>query len=215
MELPREKLLRLGAEALTDAELLALFLRTGSRGRPVLGLAHQLLQQFGGLGALLRSNHQQMCSAIGIGPAKACQLAAIMEMACRYRHDEISNKAMTNPQSTRLWLTTKLGRRRQEVFAALYLDSRHRLLSYEELFFGTIDGAAVHPREVARRALELDAAAIIVCHNHPSGVAEPSAQDRAITKRLRSALALIDVTLLDHFIIAHDNMVSMAELGMV
>lgn len=215
MEQPREKLIRIGASALSDAELLAIFLRTRVKGMSVQVLAQRLIESSGGLAALLQCDLKALCEKPGVGPAKACQLAAVMEMACRFHQTRAMGHAMDNPSIARQWLTSKLGHRRQEVFAALYLNTRHHLISYEELFFGTIDGAAVHPREVARRALELDAAAVIVCHNHPSGVAEPSAQDRAITQRLKDTLALLDVRLLDHFIVAHDNVLSLAERGMI
>jgi len=198
-ERPREKLLERGAAALSDAELLAIFLRTGLPGVTAVDLARELLARFDGLRGLLEADREQLCAARGLGPAKYAQFGAALELARRHLHATLARgSALTNPTATRALLAAELRHRDREVFLVLFLDNRHRLLGSEELFTGTIDGATVHPREVVRRALAVNAAALIVAHNHPSGVAEPSAADRALTTRLRDALALVDIRLLDH-----------------
>ncbi len=215
-ERPREKLLRSGPAALTDTELLAIFLRTGTRGRSALQLARELLDRFGGLRPLLSAPREAFCATLGLGDAKYCQLQAVVEMAQRTLREELSrNDVLTSPRQARQYLALRLQCRRREVFACLFLDNRHRVIAYEELFLGTIDGARVHPREVVRRALELDAAALILAHNHPSGVAEPSESDRQVTLRLRDALALVDVRVLDHVVVGGADTVSLAERGWI
>ncbi|MCU7805043.1 MAG: DNA repair protein RadC [Candidatus Thiodiazotropha sp. (ex Lucinoma borealis)] len=215
-ERPREKLLQRGAHSLSDAELLAIFLRTGVTGQTAVDLARSLLGEFGGLRQLLAANQQQFCQARGLGQAKFAQLQAVLEMSRRYLREQLrKSDSLTNPQQTRNYLQAKLRHYPYEVFSCLFLDNRHRIICYEELFRGTIDGASVHPREVVKRALEHNAAALILAHNHPSGVAEPSRADQQITKRLKEALALVDIRVLDHIVIGEGEPVSLAERGMV
>ncbi|MBE9550059.1 MAG: DNA repair protein RadC [Proteobacteria bacterium] len=213
---PREKLLTSGAQSLSDAELLAIFLRTGLSGCSAVELAAGMLEQMGGLRPLFNSNEKQLTDIRGIGPAKFAQLSAITELNRRYLREQLVRKAaLSDPESTRDYLVSLLRDRQREIFLALFLDNRHRVICHEELFQGTIDGAAVYPRVVAERALSHNAAAIIVAHNHPSGVSEPSSADEAITRRLRDALALLDIRLLDHFVIGDGRPVSLAERGIL
>ncbi len=215
-ERPREKLLRSGAKSLSDAELLAIFLRTGTRGRSALDLARDLLKEFGGLQPLLAADRENFCAMPGLGDAKFCQLQAVLEMAHRHLGESLArNDVLTSPEATRRYLRTRLQSYPHEVFACLFLDNRHRVIAFEELFQGTIDGASVYPREVLRRCLHHNAAAVIFAHNHPSGVAEPSRADAHITRRLREALSLVDIRVLDHIVIGHDQCVSLAERGML
>lgn len=215
-ERPREKLLQKGPAALSDAELLAIFLRTGVAGKTAVDLARELLSEYAGLRNLLSADQQRFCRSKGLGLAKYTQLQAVLEMGRRFLHEELQrDTVLTSPEDTRLFLTAKLRHHPAEIFACLFLDNRHRLIAFEELFQGTIDGANVHPREVVRRALELNAAALILAHNHPSGVAEPSDADRRITARLRQALDLVDIRVLDHFVVGEGVPVSMAQLGML
>ncbi len=215
-ERPREKLLRSGAQALSDAELLAIFLRTGTPGNSALDLARNLLQQFGGLRSLLAASRTEFCSMHGLGDAKFCQLQAIIEMAHRHLRESLERgDVLTSPEQTQRYLRLRLQSYPYEVFACLFLDNRHRIIAFEELFQGTIDGASVYPREVVRRSLHHNAAAIIFSHNHPSGVAEPSQADEQITLRLKEALALIDVRVLDHIVVGYENSISLAERGVI
>ena len=215
-ERPREKLLQRGADALSDAELLAIFLRTGVAGKTAVDLSRELLQEYGGLRQLLGAEQRRFCSSRGLGSAKYAQLQAVLEMGRRYLHEDLQHsETLSSPADTRRFLQAKLRHYPFEVFACLFLDNRHRVIVFEELFRGTIDGASVHPREVVRRALEHNAAALILAHNHPSGVSEPSDADRRITQRLRDALALMDIRLLDHFVIGDGEPVSLAERGML
>lgn len=215
-ERPREKLLCHGAEYLSDAELLALFLRTGMRGRSVLELSRQLLADFGSLRRLLGASVHRFCAEPGLGEAKYAQLQASMEMARRVLDEPLAaGEPLQSPADTRRYLKSRLVTRPHEVFACLFLDNRHRIISYDEMFFGTIDGAAVYPREVVRRALDHNAAALILAHNHPSGVAEPSTADISLTKRLRQALELVDVRVLDHMIVGYEGVTSLAERGLL
>jgi DNA repair protein RadC len=215
-ERPREKLILRGASTLSDAELLAIFLRTGLKGLTAVDLARNLLLEFGGLGALLRADQLHFCKAKGMGMAKFAQLQACLEMSRRYLHEQIQQSdSLTNPQQTRHYLHNKLRHYPYEVFACLFLDNRHRVIYYEELFRGTIDGATVHPREVVKLALQYNAAALIFAHNHPSGVAEPSRADIAITEQLKSALSLVEIRVLDHIIIGEGLPISLAERGMI
>ena len=214
-ERPREKLLDRGADTLTDAELLAIFLRTGTRGVTAVDLARGLLDEFGGLKPLLDANETEFCLHRGLGRAKYAQLKAVLEMARRHLFENIRRgDALCSPDDTRNYLTAELQACVNEVFACLFLDNRNRVLTFEKMFYGTIDGASVYPREVVRRAIDNNAAAVIFAHNHPSGVAEPSTADRQITQRLKDALALIDVRVLDHMIIG-DEVVSFAERGLL
>jgi DNA repair protein RadC len=214
-ERPREKLLKRGAAALSDAELLAIFLRTGVAGRTAVDLARDLLSRFGGLRPLLQADPDAFCAARGLGEAKYTQLQAVLEMGRRHLSEALARgDALGSPDDTRRYLSARLRDYPFEVFACLFLDNRHRVIAFEELFRGTIDGASVHPREVLRRALTHNAAAVILAHNHPSGVAEPSRSDEAITRRLREALALVDVRVLDHIVVG-DTLVSFAERGLL
>ena len=213
-ERPREKLLAKGAGSLSDAELLAIFLRTGVAGCDAVTLARQLLGQFGSLRALLAADEQQFCQAHGLGLAKFVQLQAVLEMSRRHLAEALQrDDVLTSPQATRRYLQAQLRDRQQEVFALLLLDNQHRVVKFLELFTGTLDAASVYPREVVRSALKHHAAAVILCHNHPSGVAEPSRADRALTARLSAALGLIDVRVLDHLVIGDGETVSFAERG--
>lgn len=216
LERPREKLLHLGPAALSDAELLAIFLRTGIPGKSALDLARELLQRFGGLRPLLAAERKEFCRAPGLGDAKYSQLQAILEMAHRCLNEELARQdALTTPHQTRRYLALRLQDYPYEVFACLFLDNRHRVIAFEELFRGSIDGASVHPREVVRRALHHNAAALILSHNHPSGVAEPSQADCRITLLLKQALSLVDVRVLDHIVVGHSETVSLAERGLL
>lgn len=215
-ERPREKLLQRGAEALSDAELLAIFLRVGVRGSSAVDLARALLKEHGSLRALLELDQAGFCATRGLGQAKYVQLQAVLELARRYLEDTLQRgDALHGAADTRRYLMARLRHHAHEVFACLFLDNRHRVIQYEELFFGTIDNAAVHPRQVVKRALHHNAAAVIAAHNHPSGVAEPSRADEAITLRLREALATVDVRLLDHIVIGDGLTVSLAERGVL
>jgi DNA repair protein RadC len=214
-ERPREKLLKRGATALSDAELLAIFLRTGVAGRTAVDLARDLLSRFGGLRPLLQADLTAFCAARGLGQAKYTQLQAVLEMGRRHLSETLARgDALGSPDDTRRFLSARLRDYPFEVFACLFLDNRHRVIAFEELFRGTIDGASVHPREVVRRALAHNAAAVILAHNHPSGVAEPSRSDEAITRRLREALSLVDIRVLDHVVVG-DELVSFAERGLL
>ena len=214
-ERPREKLLDKGAEALSDAELLAIFLRTGSKGITAVDLARQLLADFGGLKPLLQAGQGEFCAKHGLGDAKFAQLQAVLEMAKRHMLEKLKRgDVLCSPAQTREFLMAQLENYPHEVFACLFLDNRNRVIAFEKMFFGTIDGASVYPREVVRLALKKNAAAIIFAHNHPSGVAEPSHADEQITQRLKDALALVDIRVLDHFVIG-DEVVSFAERGLL
>jgi DNA repair protein RadC len=215
-ERPREKLLLNGAAALSDAELLAIFLRTGIPGKTAVDLARELLSQYGSLRALLEADKQHFCQSPGLGAAKFVHLQAVLEMARRHLYETIKKgDVLSNPHDTQAFLTARLRDYDHEVFAALLLDNRHRVVVFEELFHGTIDGASVHPREVVKRALQHNAAAVIFAHNHPSGVAEPSRADELLTKRLKDALALVDIRVLDHMVIGDGQSVSFAERGLI
>lgn len=215
-ERPREKLLQRGAEALSDAELLAIFLRTGVVGMSAVDLARQLISDFGGLRPLLAADCKNFCRHKGLGEAKYVQLQATLELGRRHLYATLQRgDALTSPDDTRRYLSARLRGYGHEVFAALFLDNRHRVIAFEELFSGTIDGASVHPREVVKRALSHNAAALILAHNHPSGVAEPSRADESITRRLREALALVEIRVLDHLIVGDGEIVSLAERGLI
>jgi DNA repair protein RadC len=213
-ERPREKLLARGAGTLTDAELLAIFLRTGTPGRTAVDLARDLLGRFGGLRALLRAGHAE-CTVPGFGEAKYAQLQAALEIARRHLAEALGRRdALKDPAAVRRLLQARLRDREHETFAALFLDNQHRVIAYDELSQGTIDGASVYPREVIKAALRHGAAAVIFAHNHPSGVAEPSAADRTLTERLKAALAQVDIRVLDHFVVG-EQVVSFAERGWI
>lgn len=213
---PREKLLHRGAQALTNTELLAIFLRTGIQGKSAIDLARELLDEFGDLRSLLGADREHFCKAKGLGDAKFVLLKACVELSRRYLKECLERgEALTNPDDTRNYLMAELSGRAYEVFACIFLDNKHRVIRFEELFYGTIDGASVYPREVVRRALQHNAAAVILAHNHPSGVADPSQADIAITRRLKEALSLIDVRVLDHIVIGDGYCTSLAEQGLV
>ena len=215
-ERPREKLLQRGPSALSDAELVAIFLRTGVKGLTAVDLARNVLRDLGGLRGLLESDRKRFCQVHGLGDAKFVQLQAVLEMARRHMEEDLRRgEALTNPEAVRRYLSARLRGHRQEVFGVLFLDNRHRIISFEELFYGTIDGASVHPREVVRRALHHNAAAVILAHNHPSGVAEPSRADQQLTQRLSDALGLVDVRVLDHIVVGDGPAVSLAERGLM
>ncbi|MBB1625540.1 DNA repair protein RadC [Achromobacter sp. UMC71] len=213
-ERPRERLLRHGAAALQNAELLAIGLRTGVPGLNVLDLAGQLLERFSGLRGLLGATPEELLAVPGLGTAKACALAAVLELAKRAVEEELTrDSTLDHPSRVKQYCKVTLAHRRIEHCIALYLDSQLRLIASGELARGTLSQASVYPREVVREALRHHAAALIVAHNHPSGLAEPSAADQAFTGHLKQALALVDVTLVDHLIVAGDEVASMAELG--
>ncbi|MEX2517491.1 MAG: DNA repair protein RadC [Gammaproteobacteria bacterium] len=215
-ERPREKLLTRGSAVLSDAELLAIFLRTGVRGKSAVDLARELLSETGGLRPLLDADQATLCAFKGLGTSKYVHLQAGLELGRRYLAATLEREdVLTSPQQTRDFLRSRLRGYTHEVFACLFLDNRHRVISFDEMFQGTIDSASVHPREVVRRALKHNAAAVILTHNHPSGVAEPSHSDQAITRRLIEALGLIDVRVLDHIVIGDGEAVSFAERGLL
>jgi DNA repair protein RadC len=215
-ERPRERLLYHGATGLSDGELLAVLLRTGAAGQDAVELARALLHEYGSLRALLDAPGVVLASHRGVGPAKAAVLASVVALAERYLACAITREEVFSVSAdVRRYLRMRLGGRLREVFGAMFLDSQHRLIAFRELFLGTIDSAAVHPREVLRETLALNAAALIFVHNHPSGVAEPSSSDVRITERLRAALQLIDVRVLDHIVVSGDAAVSMAERGLL
>lgn len=215
-ERPREKLQRAGSAALSDAELLAIFLRTGMAGRTAVDIGRDLLARFGGLRRLLQAPPSELCACAGLGPAKAAQLHAALELGRRFLAEQLERgDVLTSPEATRAYLASRLRHLPHEVFTCLFLDNRHAVIVTEELFRGTIDGASVYPREVVRQALAHNAAAVIFAHNHPSGVAEPSSADIRITERLKAALALIDVRVLDHMVVGDGEVVSLAERGLL
>lgn len=215
-ERPREKLITRGAAALSDAELLAIFLRTGVAGKSAVDLARELLAQFGSLTQLFAASERDFCAVHGMGRAKYVQLQAVREMSLRGLKEELQHgDALNSPRAVRDYLQLLLGARQQEVFLVLFLDTQHRVLAVEELFQGTLSQASVYPREVVKRALAHNAAALIVAHNHPSGTAEPSQSDRLLTAALKQALNLIDVRVLDHLIVATGKTFSFAEQGLM
>ena len=217
-ERPRERLLAHGAEALSDAELLAIYLRVGVRGKSAVDLARELLLRFeGSLSALVEASLEELASVSGIGMAKAAQLKASFELARRALAREMSTRdSFSSPGKVRDWLRLKLATRQNEVFMALWLDAQNRLINSDELFSGTLTQTSVYPREVVKAALANNAAAVILAHNHPSGIAEPSAADEMLTQNLKAALALVDVKVLDHFIVAGTGVpLSFAERGLL
>ena len=215
-ERPREKLLARGAEALSDAELLAILLRSGKRGHSAVALARDILKNFSSLRKLIAADQTRFCAEPGLGLARFAELRAAVEIARRQLTETLrSGPSLSPPRATRDFLVARLRDLEHEVFCCLYLDNRHRLIHFEELFRGTIDGASVHPREVVKQALQWNSAAVIVAHNHPSGIAEPSQADELITQRVKQALALVDIRLLDHVIVGDGTSVSLAERGVL
>lgn len=215
-ERPREKLLERGASALSDAELLAIFLRTGVVGKSAVDLAREVLARFGSLTQMFAASEKEFCEIHGMGQAKYVQLQAVLEMSRRALQEEVkSGDALNSPRAVREYLQLLLRGRQQEVFVAIFLDAQHRVTASEELFHGTLTQTSVYPREVVKRALHHNAAAVIFAHNHPSGVAEPSQSDQLLTDALKQALALVDVRVLDHFIVAGAGCLSFAEKGLL
>ncbi|MDA9982162.1 DNA repair protein RadC [Gammaproteobacteria bacterium] len=215
-ERPREKLLARGPGVLSDAELIAIFLRTGTRGKTAVDISRELLQVYGGIRGVLTADQRTACSQAGFGRIRYATLQAVLELGRRYLAERMREvNALTSPQAARTYLKSCLRDRPYEVFGCLYLDTKHRPISFEELFRGTIDGASVYPREVVRTVLANNAAAVILAHNHPSGVAEPSSADQSLTHRLKAALALVDVRLIDHIIVGDGESVSFSERGLL
>jgi DNA repair protein RadC len=213
---PREKLLARGPGALSDAELLALLLRTGLPGKNALQMGQELLKTFGGVSGLLNTPAEALKKIKGLGPAKRAEIVAVLELARRALASQLQEKPLFgNPQAIRDYLQLQLGSREHEVFAVLFLDTQHRLIVLEEMFRGTLAQTSVYPREVVVRALALNAASVVLAHNHPSGSAQASRADELITQTLKAALALVDVRVLDHFIVTRSEAVSMAELGLM
>jgi DNA repair protein RadC len=214
-ERPREKLLARGAGALSEAELLAIFLRTGVAGKSAVDVARNLLQKYGGLRALLAADQARICREKGMGAAKYVQLQAALELGRRFLDAEMRRRdVVTSPKLARDYLLLQLHGREHEIFACLFLDTKHCVIAFEEMFRGTLDGASVHPREVVKTALRHNAAAVIAVHNHPSGVAEPSRADELLTQRLKDALAMVEIRLLDHLIVG-ENVISLSERGLL
>lgn len=213
---PREKLLALGPQALADVELLALLLRTGVPGQGVLQLAQALLDGHGGLAGLLNADGAQLKRVKGLGPAKRAEMAAVLEIARRAVAQQLTQvPVFDNPAAVKHFVALALAEDAQEVFAVLFLDNQHRLLRHETMFRGTLTHTSVYPREVVRRALELNSAAVILAHNHPSGTAEPSRADEFLTQSLKAALQLVDVRVLDHLVVGRGAVVSFAERGLL
>jgi DNA repair protein RadC len=213
-ERPRERLLKRGAEALSDAELLAAFLRTGTAERDAIELARHCLATFGSLGGLLKAPQAAFCAVAGLGPARFAQLQALLEMTRRSLVETLSEQPIfSSPTVVRDYLKLTIGSKPHEVFMALFVDSQHRLIAAEELFRGTLAQTSVHPREVVKRALQVNAAAVVFAHNHPSGLAEPSRADEMLTTALANALALVDIRTLDHFIVAGRQVYAFSEHG--
>ena len=215
-ERPRERLFALGAGSLADAELLAILLRTGVKGKSAVDVARQLLGRFGSVAALLEAGSGSLAETPGLGSAKLAQLQAALELARRALKEELSTRdALSSPRAVRDYLRLALAGREQEVFVVLLLDAQHRVTASEELFRGTLTQTSVYPREVVKCALKHNAAAVIFAHNHPSGVAEPSHADEILTRSLKAALALVDIQVLDHFIVAGSRTMSFAERGLL
>ncbi|MEX2131331.1 MAG: DNA repair protein RadC [Pseudohongiellaceae bacterium] len=215
-ERPRERLIEQGAASLTDAELVAILLRNGVPGKTAVDLARLLLTNLGGLAGLFHSNLEQFCREPGVGREKFALFQALRELSQRYMLESLrSRDVLSSSASTREYLRARFRHHKSEVFSCLFLNNQHHIVKLEEMFQGTIDGAAVYPREVVRRCLEHNAAAVIFAHNHPSGVAEPSQADIAITRKLKTALETIDVRVLDHFVIGDPEVVSFAERGLL
>lgn len=213
---PREKLLARGADALSDSELLALLLRSGTAGKGVLQLAQELLDRFGGVAGLLHTGANELRQIKGLGPAKRAEVVAVLELARRALLQPLQTRAvLESPLAVRQVLQLQLGSLAHEVFAVMFLDSQHRLIRIEEMFRGTLTQTSVYPREVVLRALTLQASAVVLAHNHPSGSPQPSRADQTLTQTLKSALALVDVRVLDHFVVTATEAQSMAEQGLI
>jgi DNA repair protein RadC len=216
LERPREKLLHQGPQALSDAELLAIFIRTGTKGKTAVDVARGLITRFGSLRTLLVAEREKVCREPGLGDAKYVVLQAALEIGRRHLAEKLLHgHALESVDDTRRYLQAQLRDRPHEVFCCLFLDNRHRVLAFEELFRGTLNGTAVYPREIVKRAMSHNAAAVILVHNHPSGVAEPSRQDENLTSRLKESLELLDVRLLDHLVVGDGEVVSFSERGLL
>jgi DNA repair protein RadC len=214
-ERPRERLLAKGAAALSDAELLAVLLRTGIRGKSAVDMGRELMREFKGVSGVLEAG-ARLGEIKGLGPAKAAQFAAAIELARRSLQEKMKeNSALTSPGAVRDYLRLALSRREEEVFVCIWLDAQHKVIQIEQAFTGTLTQTSVYPREIVKKALERNAAAVIFAHNHPSGVAQPSQADELLTRNLKEALALVDVKVLDHFIIAGNQAISFAERGLL
>jgi len=215
-EKPRDRLLNHGCQSLSEAELLAIFLRTGTKGQSAVDLGRNLLKDFGSLRNLLNANSQKLLAIPGLGPAKCAQLLATLELANRYVGDQLRcHTILNNPKVTEHYLLTRLSTYQEEVFACLFLDTHNRLLQYEELFQGTVNAARVYPRVIAKRALDYNATAVIFAHNHPSGDPEPSDADIRLTKQLKTTLDLFDIKVLDHIVVGAGKTVSLSERGLI
>lgn len=215
-ERPREKLLKLGAKALSDAELLAIFLRTGTKGKTAIDLARELLSKFGGLRKILNADYKQLRKATGIGSAKYCQLKACCELHRRYLQETIERQDILScPKDTHTFLQAQLRDQRHEIFSCLFLDSQNRVICFDQLFIGTINYAHIYPREIIERALEYSATSIIFVHNHPSGNAKPSRADIEMTRNLQKIFKGLELRLLDHLIVGDGETISLAELGLI
>lgn len=215
-ERPREKLLQRGPSSLSDAELLAIFIRTGVPGKTAVDLARELINRYGGLRELLAAGMEEICETPGLGKAKYVQLQASLELGRRFLAEKLKREVtLGSTRDTRDYLQAQLRDRKNEVFCVLFLDNRHRVMTFEELFQGTLNGTAVYPREIVKRALKLNAAAVILVHNHPSGVAEPSRADELLTHRLKEALSTVDIRLLDHLVVGDGETVSFSERGLI
>ncbi len=215
-ERPRERLLKFGPHVLSNAELLAIFLRTGTPGKTALDLGRDLLQDFGSLRALTEASESEFCKHRGLGVAKYAQLQAALELNRRCIHENLQQKKnFLNAQQIKAYLISQLGHQKREVFACLFLDTKNQLLCFEELFHGSIGNAEIYPREVIKRALQLNATGVVLCHNHPSGNLMPSHEDKYLTKQLTIALAFVDVKVLDHMIVGNNRVMSFVELGLL
>jgi DNA repair protein RadC len=215
-ERPREKLLQKGPTSLSDAELLAIFLQSGAKGQTAVDLGRALLARYKSIRKLVDADQADLCSMRGLGIAKYVGIKAALELGRRYLQEQITRSPpITSPDITRDFLKSRLMSYQHEVFSCIFMDNRHALLAFEELFSGTIDGASVYPREVVKRCLQHNAAAVIFAHNHPSGIAEPSQADIAITQRLKEALALVEIRVLDHFVVGTNSVISLAERGLL
>jgi DNA repair protein RadC len=213
-ERPRERLLRLGVVPLSDVELLAVFLGTGTVGRDAIELGRHCLSTFGSLAALLNASRERFCAVDGLGPARYAQLHSLVEITRRSLAEVLTERPIfESPAAVRDYLRLSIGSRPHEVFCVLFLDAQHRLIAAEELFRGTLAQTSVYPREIVKRALEVNAAAVVFAHNHPSGIAEPSRADEALTTTLQNALALVDIRTLDHFIVATHGVYAFSEHG--
>ncbi|MFH1494952.1 MAG: DNA repair protein RadC [Pseudomonadota bacterium] len=216
-ERPRERLLKQGAASLSDAELLAIFLRMGITGKSAVDLARELLNHFGSLTSLFYASQTEFCAIPGLGPAKYAQLQAVLEMSRRALQEEMirGGNVLNSPQAVKNYLRLALGGHEHEVFYALFLNAQNGLIASEELFRGSLTQTSVYPREILKRALHHNAAGVIFAHNHPSGVAEPSNADQILTQTLKNALSIIDTRVMDHFIIGSGTVLSFAERGLL